>query len=385
MSRMSRRLVITTEIIAPYRIPVFNAIAAHPSVDLHVIFLAETDPTMRQWRIPKEEIGFSYEVLPHWRKRIAGYNVLFNRGVARALDHACPDVIVCGGYSYLASWRVLRWGRRRKVPVLLWSESNQQDRRRALPQVEFLKRRFLGACSAFIVPGKSAGAYLRGFGIPEQKIFTAPNAVDNDFFAGESARARAQAAELRRELGLPDRYFLYAGRLVPAKGIFDLLDAYVALDPAGRGQIGLVFVGDGAAEPALRSRAAGIQPGNIQFRGFAQREQLAVYYALAEVLLFPTHTDPWGLVVNEAMACGLPVVTTDAAGCAPDLVLDGRNGAIVPVRSADQLSRAMARLAQDPKLAAEMGRHSAERIQFYSPQACAAGFASATLAQFEVA
>jgi glycosyltransferase involved in cell wall biosynthesis len=382
---MSRRLVITTEIIAPYRIPVFNAIAAHAGVDLHIIFLAETDPTMRQWKIPKEEIAFSYEVLPHWRKRVVGYNVLFNRGMAQALDRARPDVIVCGGYNYLASWQVLRWGRGHKVPVLLWSESNQQDRRRALPHVEFLKRRFLGACSAFIVAGQSAAAYLRGFGVPEQQIFRAPNAVDNDFFSRESTRARAQASELRRDLGLPDRYFLYAGRLVPGKGVFDLLDAYAALESALRNQIGLVFAGDGFAEHDLRLRAARIQPGNIQFRGFAQREQLAVYYALAEALVFPTHTDPWGLVVNEAMACGAPVVTTDAAGCAPDLVLDGWNGAIIPVHAPDRLSPVLARFAQEPGAVAEMGKHSAERIRLYSPHACAAGFTSALQARFEVA
>ena len=73
---MKRRLVITTEIISPYRIPVFNALAEHPDVDLHVIFLAETDPSMRRWKIYKDEIRFSYEVLPHWRRRVAGYNLL---------------------------------------------------------------------------------------------------------------------------------------------------------------------------------------------------------------------------------------------------------------------------------------------------------------------
>src|SRR5271170_6796084 len=104
---MKRRLVITTEIISPYRIPVFSVLAEHPDVDLHVIFLAETDPSMRRWKIYKDEIRFSYEVLPHWRRRVAGYNVLLNRGVVPALERAQPDVIVCGGYGYLASWHVL--------------------------------------------------------------------------------------------------------------------------------------------------------------------------------------------------------------------------------------------------------------------------------------
>src|SRR5437667_9332675 len=126
---MKRRLVIITEIISPYRIPLFNALAQEPAIDPHVIFLSETDPGLRQWCVYKEEIKFSYEVLPSWRRRIGKYNALLNRGVGGALRRASPDVIVCGGYSYVASWQALRWARARKVPFLLWSESALQDGR----------------------------------------------------------------------------------------------------------------------------------------------------------------------------------------------------------------------------------------------------------------
>ncbi len=136
---MKRRLVILTEIISPYRIPLFNALAQNPEIDLHVIFLAETDPSLRQWQVYKEEIKFSYGVLPSWRKRLGKYNVLLNRGLARALSAAAPDVVLCGGYSYVASWQALRWARAHDVPFLLWSESNLQDFRRGHALVEFLK------------------------------------------------------------------------------------------------------------------------------------------------------------------------------------------------------------------------------------------------------
>ena len=104
----------------------------------------------------------------------------------------------------------------------------------------------------------------------------------------------------REALGLPTRFFLFAGRLVPEKGIFDLLRAYGALAPEVRKNIGLVFVGDGPARSALLQRAAAMRPGSIHLAGFAQRERLAAYYALADAFVFPTHTDRWGLVVNEA-------------------------------------------------------------------------------------
>ena len=108
---MRRRLVVITEIIAPYRIPVFNALAGREEIDLHVIFLAETDSSTRQWRIYSDEIRFSYEVLPSWRTRLGKYNILVNHNVGSALRDAHPDVILCGGYNYLASWQAVRWAR----------------------------------------------------------------------------------------------------------------------------------------------------------------------------------------------------------------------------------------------------------------------------------
>jgi glycosyltransferase involved in cell wall biosynthesis len=374
---MNRRLVILTEIISPYRIPLFNALAAHPRIDLQVIFLAETDPNLRQWRIYKEEIQFPYQVLPSWRKRIAGYHLLLNAGLGKVLTSAAPQTILCGGYNYLASWQALLWARARNLPFLLWSESNLQDLRRGRAAVEFLKDEFLQRCTAFVVPGSSAREYLRARKIKDVRIFTAPNAVDNSLFAAAAARARADGVQLRRELELPDRYFLFAGRLVPEKGVFDLLSAYAKLDDSLRRQVGLVFVGDGPARQAVEDQAASISPGRIKFSGFAQREALATYYALAEMLILPTYTDTWGLVVNEAMACGLPVILSRVAGCAADLVNDHSNGLLVPPKDPAALASAMTKLAQQPVLSKTMGARGLERIAHYSPEAWAEGITQA--------
>src|SRR2546425_11008926 len=139
---MRRRLVILTEIIAPYRIPVFNALAARGDVDLHVIFFSENDPGLRQWHVYKDEINFSYEVLLGWRQRLGRYNLLLNRRVGAALCEANPEVVVCGGYSYLASWQAAVWAKRRGVPLLLWSESTAHDTRRRHTLLEFMKTGF---------------------------------------------------------------------------------------------------------------------------------------------------------------------------------------------------------------------------------------------------
>jgi 1,2-diacylglycerol 3-alpha-glucosyltransferase len=364
---MTRRLVVITEIISPYRIPLFNALAQSGSVDPHVIFLAETDPGLRQWQIYREEIRFSYQVLPSWRKRLGSYNVLFNTGIASALEAERPEVILCGGYNYPASWQALYWARARGTPFVLWSESNLQDQRGGHAAVEFLKKKFWHSCRAFVVPGHSALEYLLAKGIQRELVYTAVNAVDNSLFAQAGALARQQADRIRGELQLPNRYFLFAGRLVPEKGVFELLSAYAKLQEPLRNDVGLVFAGDGPSREKLELQAASIAPGTIRFTGFASREQLAVYYALAEMLILPTYTDTWGLVVNEAMACGLPVIVSRAAGCAVDLVKENWNGQIVEPRDITSLTLAMDALASQPGLCATMGENSRQRIASFSP------------------
>ena len=374
---MSRRVVIITEIIAPYRIPVFNALAQHDGIDLHVIFLAENDHTQRQWLVYKDEIRFSYQVLRSWRQRAGRHSFLLNWGAKTALQRAEPDFVVCGGYNHVAAWQSMSWARRNGVPFCLWAESTNKDLRGGHAWTEFLKTRFLRSSDSFVVAGKSSAEYLRTYGVPEEMIFTAPNAVDTQLFVHRAAEIRRDAEGHRQALGLPTRFFLFVGRLVQEKGIFDLLRAYGALAPEIRTEMGLVYVGDGVARSALVKCAATINPGSIQVSDFAQRERLAAYYALADVFVFPTHTDPWGLVVNEAMACGLPVISSDAAGCVADLVEDGWNGRVVLASDVAQLTSAMNELGRDAELRSIMGERSRKRIQRYSPEAWAAGMASA--------
>jgi glycosyltransferase involved in cell wall biosynthesis len=372
------RLVIVTEIIAPYRIPVFNALARRNELELRVIFLSENDLSLRQWEVYKDEIHFPYDVLPSWRWRPRGYNVLINRGVSAALNKINPNIVMCGGYNYLASWQCAYWARHHRVPLLLWSESTAVDQRSGLHFVEWMKSRFLSMCAAFVVPGKSSFDYLNSLGISDQRIFTAPNAVDVDLFASLAEQSRSEETLLRERLSLPSRYFLYVGRLVRAKGIFDLVDAYASLDNDIRAKSGLVFVGDGPDRRELQQRTAPIKPGVIKFEGFVQREGLPNFYALADALVFPTHSDPWGLVVNEAMSCGLPAIVSNVAGCAADLVQEGLTGLLTTPGNVSQLAAAMAYLAEDSNLRHEMASRSRERIRTFSPAAWAGGLVKAT-------
>jgi glycosyltransferase involved in cell wall biosynthesis len=372
---VSRRLAIITEIISPYRIPLFNALSQRSDIELHVIFLAENDPGLRQWQVYKEEIRFSYEILPSFRYRLAGYNLLLNFGMSRALRRASPEAILCGGYNYPAAWQALMWARANGIRFHLWSESHLQELHRGQTPWELLKREFMQRCDGFVVPGSAARQYLLAHKMKPESIFTAVNAVDNELFASGAAIARSNAEALRQTLQLPARYILFVGRLVREKGVFELLSAYAKLDDSIRQQVGMVFVGDGASGDRLQREAASICPGMVRFPGFAQREQLPAYYALAEMLVLPTYTDTWALVVNEAMACGLPVVLTRTAGCAPDLITENWNGLLVPPRDVLALTRAMNQLLSQRDVRAIMADNSEKRILEYSPEIWATGIA----------
>jgi glycosyltransferase involved in cell wall biosynthesis len=379
---MKRRMVLITELIAPYRIPVFNALAQREEIDLHVIFLSRTDSSTRHWHVYEDEIRFSYEVLPCWRRRIGKFNVLLNRGITESLRRLAPDVIVCGGYNYISSWQALRWARRQHVPFVLWSESTGNDRRNQHAPTEFLKGKFVESCDGFVVPGQSARAYLLSLGVKAHQIAIAPNAVDTALFASVGAEVLQQQAQLRAQLALPERYFLFVGRLVYAKGVLDLLDAYERLPSALREQVGLVFAGEGPMRGELEARAKDLHPGRVHCAGFVHRDELAAYYALAECFVFPTLTDTWGLVVNEAMACGLPVICTRVAGCAADLVHE--NGRLVSVANIAELSSAMEEIATKSDVRLRMGEESRLRIEDYSPERCAAGLAFAATLEAHV-
>ncbi len=375
-----RRVVLITEIIAPYRIPVFNLLSRQAGIDLRVIFLAETDPSLRKWAIYKDEIQFSYEVLPSWRWWGGKRGLLINRGLRAALGKANPEAIICGGYNYPASWQALRWSRNNNVRFVLWSESNREDQRGKSRIVDWLKRKFVRSCDGFVVPGKSASTYLSDLGVRAEDIFVAPNAVDNEFFCQRAAQARDGEPLSRESRNLPKRFILCPVRLVREKGVFDLLEAYANLNEKVRAEVAVVFAGDGPERRQLAEQAGSIRPGSVYFPGFVQREELAILYALAEIMVLPTHSDPWGLVVNEAMASGLPIIVTNVAGCSADLVEDGWNGYVVPPSDAKALAGKLEILLQSPEIRKQMSARSLDRIGNYSPEACAAGLAASAIA-----
>lgn len=349
------RVALLTEVPTPFRTPLFAALAER--CDLTVLFVAASDPR-RAYRIEDESMTFPHRVLAGTGLRRGAAWLVLNRGVARSLREADPEVVVVGGWGQPAYWRALFWARRRKLPVAAWVESTERDARAGSRFARRLKRAFVARCSGFLVPGRAAREHLERLGAPPASIVQAPNAVD-------LTRFRDRVAELRERREPNARpVVLTAARLAPEKGIDVLLEAARGLEAD------VEVAGRGPEAEALRAAA----PPNVRFLGQLPQEDLAAAYARADVFVLPSRSEPWGMVLNEAAAAGLPIVATDAVGAAWDLVEDGENGFRVRVDDHSALRRALERLA-DPAFRVRAGSRSSELATRFTPAAWAAAVA----------
>jgi glycosyltransferase involved in cell wall biosynthesis len=344
-----RRIALLTEIPAPYRIPLFNALASSPGMKLRVLFLAQRDPR-REYAVYDREFSFDRSVLRGVGTQLRGRWIMFNRGTQRELDLFDPDIVLLGGWNQPAFWSGLRWARHHNRPVVLWVESTLHDERSGSVVLERLKRRAVAAASGFLVPGRAAREYVESLGVPDERIVIAPNAVDLTIFGQEPKRNDRE-----------DCTFLYVGRLAPEKGIDVLLDAFDKVPGT------LLLAGSGPQEVELRERAN----GRVRFLGQLPREELPALYASADCFVLPSRSEPWGMVLNEAAAAGLPLVATEATGGAYDLIEEGVNGYRVPVDDPAALSAALRRVAESAEWRLAAGVRSRKLTQGYTGEAWA--------------
>lgn len=282
------------------------------------------------------------------------------------LNRLNPSVILVPGYYTGPALAAALWGKLRRRCTVLMTETTQQDHRRS-GWKEWIKSRLLrGLFDWAVAGGEPHVRYLHELGFPPQRIRRRYDVVDNAFFA--------QQADLCRRNGpAPAQpYFLYLGRLAPEKHVDGLLRAYARYAGEG-GQWNLCLVGDGPERSRLEAlaRELGIVD-RTRWAGHRQASELPPYYAFAGCFVLPSTREPWGLVVNEAMASSLPVIVSSACGCQEDLVHEGRNGFPFRAGDPDELFARMSTIAGMPEAQRQaMGRQSHAIIQQFSPEAWA--------------
>jgi len=345
-----KRLAIFTSHPIQYQAPLFRALAASDVIEPTVYFGSRhgVDVTMDagfgqafRWDVPLLD-GYEHAFLPNTASkqdvsRFTGVRLSGAKGILARGNH---DALLLLGWQTFAHVQMLRAAWHVGLPVIFRGESTLQrapargarasaHRSVWLPIRQPLYRAAFGRVGAFLVIGSRNRDYYRSFGVPDEKLFWAPYAVDNDWFALPSTNRATARAGIRARLGVgPDTVvFASSAKLIERKRPLDLVDAVAGLRDRGVDAHAL-FIGDGEERAAIERRASAHDIRNdVTIAGFVNQQELPTWYAAADTLVLPSDSrETWGLVVNEAMAAGLPVVVSDAAGCSPDLVREGENG-----------------------------------------------------------
>jgi glycosyltransferase involved in cell wall biosynthesis len=298
--------------------------------------------------------------------------------VQSALSEVQPAAVFVPGWSEPHALAALEWCIRKKVPAVVMSETTAWDEPRKAWK-ERVKRLCVSLFSAGLVGGGPHRDYLASLGMPPDRIALGYDAVDNHYFETKAAEIRARQAEARSQHGLPEHYFLASSRFVEKKNLTRLLDAFALYRASAKCAPGsatwdLVLLGDGALRKSLEAQiSASDLRGGVHMPGFKQYPDLPAYYALAGAFVHASTTEQWGLVVNEAMASGLPVLVSDRCGCASDLVQAGVNGFTFDPLDLKALAELFRKVSAPGFPIAQFGAASQRLIANWGPEAFAGG------------
>jgi 1,2-diacylglycerol 3-alpha-glucosyltransferase len=334
--------------LGPYHVARLSAAAE--VCEITAIELA-ADTGEYAWDKVGEALGFRrLTVFPEGDSRKASAANLVQR-LEGVLKDNRPEIVLVPGWSDIGVFAAMRWCLKNEVPLILMSESTAWDERRVWWK-EWIKRRVVGLCSAALVGGKPQADYMTQLGMPRRRIFLGYDAVDNKYFAAKADEVRSQKAEVRTKHGLPENYFLASARFIAKKNLFTLLRAYavyrerLSLITRHSSLWSLVLLGDGPLKSDLSRLISDLSlQHSVLLPGFKQYHELPVYYGLASAFVHASTTEQWGLVVNEAMASGLPVLVSDRCGCAADLVQEGCNGFTFDPSNVEALAQLMLKVS----------------------------------------
>jgi glycosyltransferase involved in cell wall biosynthesis len=346
----------------PYHLARLRAAARHLSVV--GVELSATDRTYA-WDtedcddFPRRVVSPDIDAEPVWR--------LFAK-VSQTLSREHPDAVAIAGWSHPGARAALLWCALQGVPAILMCESAEADAARRSWR-ESIKRRIVSLFASALVGGSPHRRYLLALGMSPDAVIDGYDVVDNDHFAAGAAAARADADAMRRRYALPRRYLFTSSRMIAKKNLFAVLDAYRDYRTVtGVAAWDLVILGDGRLMPSIRDVVlrAGLNE-HVHLPGFRQYAELPAYYGLAGAFVLASTTEQWGLVVNEAMAAGLPVLVSRRCGCSGELVREGVNGFTFDPAAPAQLSRCMQQVTEDPALARAMGAAAQRTISDWGP------------------
>jgi len=353
-------------IVAPtcfyYQSALFREVAAYPDINLTVYFCSDEGLSAR-------DVKEMYNVNAQWGQEddlIEGYDSKFlrnfapspsylkwpfgliNFGILKEIILGRPDAVILMSWMNPTWWMALVACALMRIPFLYLTDANVQIERYRSKRKRRIKQFALGKtlfkmCSGFLCAGRANRHLYRLYGVPERKLFSFAYSWGYDSLCQKTEELKLQRNQIRTELGIPEDslVILFCGRLSGEKNLFHLVEAYHQLDHESKA---MIIVGDGYLKHSLQDYVDQLGAESVYFFGFQKRDEIPKFYTVSDLLVLPSVRETWGIVVNEAMCFGLPVIVSDQVGAGVDLVSEGRNGYKVAT-DGDALSHSIKKIA----------------------------------------
>jgi glycosyltransferase involved in cell wall biosynthesis len=383
--RAPYRLAILSSHPIQHHAPLFRGLAAHPRLQIHVYYCHEATAQEQaragfgvafDWDMPLLQ-GYPHSFLhnvarPAGLGRFAGLDTPEIGDIIGAHRY---DAVLVNGWNYKSAWQAIWAAWQSNVRVFVRGDSHLHAPRSLPARLTKLVayRQFVPRLDACLATGEWSYEYFAYYGARPDRIFFVPHTIDSEYITSQSQRLQTMRAELRRQWGLHEgsTVFLFVGKFTDIKRPLDFVRAIrngQREEPSVQG----LMVGDGplrkSCEDFVRSHRS-----PVSFAGFVNQSRIVQAYASSDVLVLPSAEETWGLVVNEAMACGRPCIVSDRVGCGPDLVLPEETGLVFPHGNVPALTASMVSLSRNPEQVAVMGTNARYRLRRYSIEAAVEG------------
>lgn len=353
-----------------YYVPLYRRLAQRTDLQIKVFFTWHIGGPGAQdhgfkkavaWDIPLTE-GYEFELMTNVAMAPGTHRFwgLCNPSLISSVTSWKPDAIHLTGYAYASHLGAMRAFHRAGIPLLFRGDSllprKPQGARGQLKRA--LLRRVYGWVEGCLYVGRKNAEYYREFGVPESRLFYCPHSIEVERFAEPSETLEKKADEWRRQLGIAsDRIVvLFAGKFEKVKQPLALMRAFREC-ATKQPQLLLIMVGDGELGAEVK-RMASESPDAFRVLPFQNQTRMPMVYRLGHLFVLPSLSETWGLAVNEAMACGRPVLVSDGVGCGPDLVREGETGAIFPADDWAAFRGVLTTVTQNRKRLAAMGANA---------------------------
>ncbi len=376
--RRFRVLAIASHAVQ-YAAPIFRLMAQHPQLDFQAAYCgmrgaeAGHDPEFGhsvKWDVPLLD-GYAWTHVPNRGSGTESFFGLRNPGLWRLIGSGRFDAVLCYvGYLRATFWIYFSAAKATRTAFLFGTDTVTlaplDGRMWKRPIKRFAWPFLFRLADQVIVPSSGTRELMLSLGIPEERVTLTPNIVENDWWITQSAGVDRAAVRQSWGATADDMIVLFCAKLQPWKRPLDLLRAFAAAELQ---RALLVFAGEGPLRPELESAGASLGIAErVRFLGFVNQRQLPAIYSGADLLVLPSEYDAFGLVINEAMLCGCPVVASDRVGAVRDLIESGRTGFVYRCGDVSELASLLRRVStHDPPLS-ELGRAARARMQSWSPR-----------------